>query len=46
VRARLGNEKLAAILAEGAEVPADAAVRFEPGAVNLYADSWLVAERA
>ncbi|RIY01863.1 ABC transporter ATP-binding protein [Aureimonas flava] len=46
VRARLGDEKLAAILPEGVEVPADAAVRFEPGAVNLYADSWLVAGRS
>lgn len=42
VRARLGEARLAAILPDGAPVPADAAVRFEPHAVNLYADSWLV----
>jgi len=45
VRARLGDARLAAILADGAPVPADAAVRFEPHAVNLYADSWLVGGR-
>jgi glycerol transport system ATP-binding protein len=45
VRARIGGEKLAAVVAEDAALPADAAVLFEPGALNLYADSWLVGGR-
>ena len=44
VRARLEGERLAAILPEGAEMPADPAVRFEPGSVHLYANSRLVEE--
>jgi len=46
VRTRLGGEKLAAVVSEDASVPADAAVLFEPGALNLYADSWLVESRS
>ncbi|UHD45096.1 ABC transporter ATP-binding protein [Aureimonas altamirensis] len=46
VRSRLGDEKLTAVLTDDAPVPADAAVLFEPRAVNLYADSWLVGGRA
>ncbi|WP_062211538.1 ABC transporter ATP-binding protein [Aureimonas sp. AU12] len=46
VRARLGGEKLAAVMPEGSGLPTDAAVTFDPAAVNLYADSWLLQERA
>ena len=45
-RARLGGEKLAAVIPEGSGLPTDAAVTFDPAAVNLYADSWLLQERA
>ena len=42
VRADFGGHRVSAILPEGMPVPAEAALRFEPGALNLYADSWLV----
>ncbi|NDV86687.1 ATP-binding cassette domain-containing protein [Aurantimonas aggregata] len=45
VRASLSGHPLSAIVPEGAAIPADAAVRFAPHALNVYADSWLV-ERA
>jgi len=45
VRARLGGLPLSAIVRDGASLPADAAVSFDPAALNLYADSRLV-ERA
>ena len=45
VRATLSGHALSAIVSEGESIPADAAVRFAPHALNVYADSWLV-ERA
>ncbi|MBB4004331.1 ABC transporter ATP-binding protein [Aurantimonas endophytica] len=45
VRATLSGNPISAIVPEGASIPADAAVRFAPHALNVYADSWLV-ERA
>ena len=42
VRTNLAGHRVSAVLAEGMEVPGDAAVRFAPQALNLYADSWLV----
>ncbi|RFC63462.1 ABC transporter ATP-binding protein [Fulvimarina endophytica] len=43
VRARLGGERVTAIVREGASVPGDAAVTFDPNALNLYENSRLVA---
>ena len=45
VRARLGDHPLSAVVGEGESVPTDAAVTFDPGALNLYADSRLVQRR-
>ena len=45
VRARLGGQTLSAVVPEDASVPADAAALFDPNAVNLYADSWLLGAR-
>jgi glycerol transport system ATP-binding protein len=45
VRATLSGHAISAIVPEGAAIPAEAAVRFGPHALNVYADSWLV-ERA
>ena len=42
VRARLGEHPLSAIVREGVAIPTDAAMRFAPDALNLYADSRLV----
>ena len=46
VRTNLAGHRVSAVLAEGVEVPTDAAVRFAPQALNLYADSWLVEREA
>ena len=43
VRARLGDLPLSAVLAEGDTVPSEAAVTFDPHALNLYDNSRLVA---
>ncbi|WAJ27898.1 ABC transporter ATP-binding protein [Antarcticirhabdus aurantiaca] len=45
VRARLFGEKLVSVLPEGTPVPAEADAAFDPAALNLYADSWLVERR-
>ncbi|KQT54175.1 ABC transporter ATP-binding protein [Aureimonas sp. Leaf454] len=45
VRASLYGQKLVSVIAEGAGLPAEADAVLEPGALNLYADSWLVERR-
>ncbi|MCL5775917.1 ABC transporter ATP-binding protein [Limibaculum sp. FT325] len=42
VRAALAGRALDIVAPEGAAIPAEPRVRFEPGAVNVYADGWLV----
>ena len=42
VRARLEGHEIAAVVGEDEAIPAEPKVSFEPGAVNIYADSWLV----
>jgi glycerol transport system ATP-binding protein len=42
VRADLAGQRIVSVVPEGEPLPADADVRFEPRALNLYADSWLV----
>jgi glycerol transport system ATP-binding protein len=42
VRADFNGQKLVAIIGEGESVPTDTDVVFDPSALNLYADSWLV----
>ncbi|GGE08421.1 ABC transporter ATP-binding protein [Aureimonas endophytica] len=46
VRAELNGQKIVSVLPEGEALPAEADVVFAPGALNLYADSWLVEGRA
>ncbi|MDH4441297.1 MAG: ABC transporter ATP-binding protein [Rhizobium sp.] len=43
VRAQLGAQPIAIVLREDGEVPADARVTFDPAGINIYADSWRVA---
>ena len=45
VRASLFGQKLVSVIGEGTSVPAEADAVFEPRALNLYADSWLVERR-
>ncbi|MGS1093005.1 ABC transporter ATP-binding protein [Aquamicrobium terrae] len=42
VRAKLEGQEIAAVLGEDAAIPAEPKVRFEPDAINIYADSWRV----
>ena len=42
VRADFAGHRISAIVPEGAEIPAEAAIRFAPDALNVYANSWLV----
>ena len=35
---------MAIVVAEDAEVPADARVSFDPAAISIYADSWRVGQ--
>ncbi|MCQ0986784.1 ABC transporter ATP-binding protein [Jiella marina] len=42
VRARMGEHRLSAIVAEDKEIPAEADAAFAADRLNLYADSWLV----
>ncbi|MDZ4760351.1 MAG: ABC transporter ATP-binding protein [Alphaproteobacteria bacterium] len=42
VRTRVAGRDIAIVLQEGAEIPADARVSFDPAGMNLYADSWRV----
>ncbi len=42
VRAKLEGRDLSIVLPEGAEVPVDARISFDPKGVHLYADSWRV----
>ena len=41
MRVDFGGHVLSAIVPEGVSIPADAAIRFEPDALNVYVDSWL-----
>jgi len=42
VRARFAGQKLAIVVAEDEEIPAEAGVRFDPAAIGVFADSWRV----
>src|SRR5690606_5547987 len=42
VHAALDGHRIAAILPEEAELPAEPHVSFEPAGINLYADSWRI----
>ena len=42
VRAVLEGQPIAAIMAEGDELPAHAHAVFDPKGINLYADDWRV----
>jgi glycerol transport system ATP-binding protein len=42
VRARLGEHRVSAVVAEDSAIPADADIAFAAERLNLYADSWLV----
>ncbi|MBC8129385.1 MAG: ABC transporter ATP-binding protein [Rhizobiaceae bacterium] len=46
VRADFQGQKLVSVVKEGASLPSEVDVVFEPQALNLYADSWLVEGRA
>ena len=46
VRTELNGQKLVSVVPEGESLPVEADVAFEPGALNLYADSWLVEGRS
>ncbi|KQT82784.1 ABC transporter ATP-binding protein [Aurantimonas sp. Leaf443] len=45
VRASLFGQKLVSVLGEGTGLPSEVDAVFEPHALNLYADSWLVERR-
>jgi hypothetical protein len=42
VRAEVDGIAVTAVLQEGAEIPADAFIAFDPAGVHLYGDSWLI----
>ena len=42
VRADVEGREIAAIVAEDAEIPAEARLSFDPAGINIYADSWRV----
>ena len=44
VRAQFAGHPMAIVVAEDAEVPADARVSFDPAAISIYADSWRVGQ--
>lgn len=46
VRAELDGQPLAILLPEGAPIPAEPAVAFDPGRIGLYRDDWRVAPEA
>jgi glycerol transport system ATP-binding protein len=46
VRGTLAGHRIAAIVAEDGEIPAEPRVMFEPDAVSIYADSWRVEPEA
>ncbi|WP_152044615.1 ABC transporter ATP-binding protein [Aureimonas psammosilenae] len=45
VRAELNGQKIVSVVPEGMPIPAESDIAFAPGALNLYADSWLVEGR-
>ncbi len=46
VRASFAGSRLAIVVPEDDEIPADAAVTFDPAAINIYANSWRVGREA
>lgn len=42
VRTALEGWEIAAVVPEGAEIPADPHISFDPAGINLYADSWRI----
>lgn len=46
VRAQFAGHPLAVVLKEDEEIPAEAGVSFDPGAIGIYADSWRVGMEA
>ncbi|OLP61092.1 ABC transporter ATP-binding protein [Xaviernesmea oryzae] len=42
VRARFAGQKLAIVVPEEEEIPAEAGIRFDPSAIGVFADSWRV----
>ena len=46
VRASFAGQKIAIVLAEDEDIPAEAGVRFEPQAIGVFADSWRVGMEA
>ncbi len=46
VRASFAGQKIAIVLAEDEEIPAEAGVRFEPQTIGVFADSWRVGMEA
>ncbi len=42
VRLKAAGRDIVAVLQEGEEVPAEPKISFDPGGINLYADSWRV----
>ncbi len=46
VRAELNGQKIVSVVPDGTALPAEADVSFDPKALHLYADSWLVEGRA
>jgi glycerol transport system ATP-binding protein len=46
VRANLAGQPIAIVASEDVELPAEPRVRFDPGALNIYANSWRVGREA
>jgi glycerol transport system ATP-binding protein len=46
VRARIGDNPIAAIVSEGQEIPSEPKISFDPKGINIYAGSWRVEGRA
>jgi glycerol transport system ATP-binding protein len=44
VRASFANRPIAIVVHEDGEIPAEPKVTFDPSAINIYADSWRVAD--
>lgn len=42
VRATFAGQAIAIVVSEDADIPAEARVTFDPGAISIYADSWRV----
>ena len=42
VRARFAGQRIAIVVPEDDEIPADAGIRLDPSAIGIFADSWRV----